>query len=370
MCRTGGCGIGETLWQWVASRVNFTSSRAPCGQSAWSANPRTNASNRHALPGLRTFVRWTAGGDRGDPSCGVCGSTADPSRTRAGDITGFPSSLLSLTPSPSRPRSRLKLHLRECRTRSPELAQSRTDPGGREFPTGRGPAGRWHAAGRQTSRVQICTSRFFRGLPPEGFAAGPQEAVSGRFLGGDEAILHPGPARARSRPYTQPHGHSGERRPGRIRSTGAVTQSRPGWVLSFFPPTRQARAVPALRPCRGSSCPYAGPPAGQRREPALRECPVPSCSGRPPRDSAAAPGRLGRPDSEGANLPCHPPGRAGQSWDSPGYPASTTIACLASAGPPPRPSPAGGGRGCRGRAGIRAAAMRPRKEAVRDTISA
>ena len=71
--------------------------------------------------------------------------------------------------------------------------------------------------------------------------------------------------------------------------------------------TGQARAVPALRPCRGSSCPYAGPPDRQRREPALRECAVPSCSGRPPRDSAAAPGRLGRPDSEGANLPCHPP---------------------------------------------------------------
>ena len=67
-----GAAFGWILWQRVASGENLTSSRVPYGPSAWGANPRTNASVRQAMPGLRTFVRWTAGGDRGDPSCGFC----------------------------------------------------------------------------------------------------------------------------------------------------------------------------------------------------------------------------------------------------------------------------------------------------------
>ena len=64
--------MGWILWQWVASGENLTSSQVSYGPPAWNANPPTNASVRQALPGLRTFVRWTAGGDRGDPSCGFC----------------------------------------------------------------------------------------------------------------------------------------------------------------------------------------------------------------------------------------------------------------------------------------------------------
>ena len=48
-----------------------------------------------------------------------------------------------------------------------------------------------------------------------------------RFSWRRRGNIHPGPAQARSWTSAQPHGHSGERRPGRIRSIGAITQSRP-----------------------------------------------------------------------------------------------------------------------------------------------
>ena len=157
---------------------------------------RTSRAGRRCLSRGRSHGGPQAAGG-GDSQLWRSWVNCRPLPHSGGDITGFPSSLFFLTPCPSRPRSSLKLHRRECRTHSPELGQSWTDPGGREFPADRGPAGRWHAARRQTSRVQICTSRFLRGLPPEGFSASPQEAVSGGFLGGDEEISIPdrlGPA--------------------------------------------------------------------------------------------------------------------------------------------------------------------------------
>ena len=83
--------------------------------------------------------------DRGrrapDPQLWLSWVNCRPLPHSGGGITGFPFSLFFLTPCPSRPRSSLKLHRTERRChRSPELGQSRMDPGGREFPTGRGPA--------------------------------------------------------------------------------------------------------------------------------------------------------------------------------------------------------------------------------------
>ena len=45
-----------------------------------------------------------------------------------------------------------------------------------------------NAEGRQLGRAQICTYCFPRGLPPQGFAAGPQKALSGGFPPVDEEI--------------------------------------------------------------------------------------------------------------------------------------------------------------------------------------
>ena len=60
-----------------------------------------------------------------------------------------------------------------------------------------------------------------------------------RFSWRRRGNIHPGPAQASSRPSAQPHGHSGARRPGRIRTIGAITQSRPRMspvALSTDPP--------------------------------------------------------------------------------------------------------------------------------------
>ena len=70
--RTGGCGLWMDPVAVGGLRGRVHPSRVPYAPSAWGANPRTNASVSQTMPGLRTFVRWTAGGDRGDPSCGVC----------------------------------------------------------------------------------------------------------------------------------------------------------------------------------------------------------------------------------------------------------------------------------------------------------
>ena len=48
-----------------------------------------------------------------------------------------------------------------------------------------------------------------------------------RFSSRRRGNLHPRAAQARFRTSAQPHGHSGERRPGRIRRIGPITQSRP-----------------------------------------------------------------------------------------------------------------------------------------------
>ena len=214
------------------------SDRVPDKRVAQAANPRATSASRRALPDPWTPARWTAGGDRGDSSCGVHGPASGPVSAPESTVTGFPSLFFlrrcPYGPGPAR-TGPVGVLGSPCRTRGEVDGSER-----RELPTGRGPAGRcrridletspggWHAVRRQMGRVQLCTSRCLRRLPPEGFSANLQEAVYGGFLGGDEGnLLHPGPAQARSRPSAQPHGHSGERRPGRIRSIGAITQSRP-----------------------------------------------------------------------------------------------------------------------------------------------
>ena len=88
-------GPGGGLPRQLVLRVRF-SDRVPDKRVAEAANPRAATASRRALPDPWTSARWTAGGDRGDSSCGVHGPASGPVSSPESTVTGFPSFLVGL----------------------------------------------------------------------------------------------------------------------------------------------------------------------------------------------------------------------------------------------------------------------------------